>query len=95
MQRIMPYLQKLVSLLKRNVVLICIVIFGSMYGFLIYTSSKVASQVPSESKVNEQFQGVSSPKVDEDVANQLLLLEDQNIEVKTLFDAARENPFAE
>lgn len=95
MDRIKPQLQKLTTLLKQYVVLICIVIFGSMYGFLIYTSGKLAERTPSEAKVSEQFQGSSRPRLDESVAQKLIELQDQNIEVKTLFEEARQNPFAE
>jgi hypothetical protein len=95
MKNILLPLQKILGTFRQYIVILCIVIFGVMYGFLIYTSGKLASQTPSESKINEKFQGASRPKLDEAVADQLLELEDQNIEVKALFDEARENPFAE
>jgi hypothetical protein len=95
MNKITPIIQKILLASKRYIVVICILIFGAMYAFLIYTSGKLASQTPSETKVNEKFQGVSRPKLDESIAQQLEELEDQNIEVRALFDDARENPFAE
>lgn len=88
-------LQLLLALLKRYIVIIVIILFGAMYGYLIYTSGQEAARQPSESKVNEQFQGTSRPKLDESIANQLHELETQNIEVKSLFDEARDNPFSE
>lgn len=88
-------LQLLLALLKRYIVLVVIILFGAMYGYLIYTSGQEAAKQPSETKVNEQFQGVSRPKLDENVASQLYELESQNIEVKSLFDEARNNPFSE
>jgi hypothetical protein len=95
MKKITIQLQNMLAVLKRNVVLICFLIFGAMYGFLIYTSGQLAAKYPSEVKVNEQFQGASRPKLDESIARQLTELQDQNIEVKALFDEARQNPFAE
>ena len=95
MKRITDLLKNLLVFGRRYIVLVVIVLFGAMYGYLIYTSGQEAAKLPSEAKINEQFQGVSRPKINQQVAEQLYELESQNIEVKTLFDEARNNPFSE
>lgn len=95
MKQLQDKLQVLTVLGKRYIVLIVIIVFAAMYGFLIYTSSQQAERQPSEVEITTRFQGVKRPKVDESVARQLTQLEDQNIEIQTLFEAARSNPFAE
>lgn len=95
LKKLTDQLVKLLYLLKKYVVLVIIILFGGMYGYLIYTSGQEASRVPSEVKINEQFQGASRPKIDKNVAEQLHELESQNIEIKSLFDEARNNPFSE
>jgi hypothetical protein len=95
LKKLTDKLLQLLVLFKRYKVLVVLVLFGSMYGYLIYTSGQQAARQPSETKINEQFQGVSSPKLDKNVAQQLYELESQNIEIKSLFDEARNNPFSE
>lgn len=95
MKDLQQKLLSLTALVKRYVVVLVMVIFGGMYGFLIYTSSQQAERQPSEVEISNKFQGAKRPKLDESIAQQLTQLEDQNIEIQTLFEEARSNPFAE
>lgn len=95
MKDLQAKLQIASAFLRRFMTLIVIVIFAAMYGYLIVTSGRQASQQPAEAQVNEKFQGVSRPKIDEAVAERLKQLEDQNIETKAIFEEARNNPFSE
>lgn len=88
-------LQKLVGTLQRYAIVICFVIFGAMYAYLIHASSQQTANQPSDTEINEKFQGAKRPKVDESAARTLQQLSDQNIEVQALFDEARNNPFDE
>ncbi len=88
-------LQKLVAILQRYAVVICFAVFGAMYAYLIYASSQQTVNEPPDREINEKFQGTKRPKVDDSAARTLQQLEDQNIEVRALFDEARNNPFDE
>lgn len=95
MDKLQAQLQKITGYFRRYVVIICFLIFGAMYGYLIYTSGQQVASEPSEDQISTQFTGAKRPKVDEDAAETLVRLQDQNIEVQTLFNDARNNPFAE
>lgn len=88
-------LQKITGLLKRYAVIICFVIFGAMYAFLLYTSGQQVKEEPSEKQVTDKIQAIKRPKVDEAAVQTLMQLSDQNIEVQSLFNEARNNPFSE
>jgi hypothetical protein len=69
--------------------------FIGIYSFLVFRINTLARSDPSEDAVTEKLQTVKQPKIDRSAVEKLEQLEDQNIEVKTLFDNARQNPFAE
>lgn len=63
--------------------------------FLVFRINQFSNQVPSEDAVAERLQSVQRPRIDESVIEKIQQLQDQNIEVQSLFDQARNNPFAE
>lgn len=92
------YLAKLQPVLdfgRRYIVLIIIVAVGLVYGFLIYSSGKIAQQQPSQVKVTERYQGAKRPKIDQVIVKRLTELKDNNIQFQALIDGARQNPFSE
>ncbi|MBA2279096.1 hypothetical protein H0V99_01480 [Candidatus Saccharibacteria bacterium] len=95
MDKLNKQLHELLPKLKHYVPLLCILAFGVMYSYLLYTSGKLVKQEPSEFKIGQVYQGTPRPKIDAEVAKKLNDLQDQNIEVQTLFENARNNPFAE
>lgn len=95
MNKLTPQLQKLLEGLKRYAFIICFIVFGGMYGYIIFTAGQQAQIEPSESSVNDKYKAASRPKLDEDTARKLKSLESSNIEVKSIFDEARKNPFSE
>jgi predicted negative regulator of RcsB-dependent stress response len=67
----------------------------AVYGFLswrIYTLNQVAAD---ESAVTKQLKTAGVPKINEDVLKKIEQLQDNSVEVQTLFDQARSNPFQE
>lgn len=95
MEKYLPQLKKYVSPIKRHIVLICIVLIGAAYGYLIMTASSQTEVAPSETEIANKFQGTSRPKLDDSAAKRLEQLQEQNIEVQAIFDKARNNPFSE
>ncbi len=94
-EKLKASLMKLAGILRTHVVIIFFVIFGAMYGFLIFTSGQQAANTPSETQINEKLKTAKRPKVDENAAKTLEELRDQSIEVQALFNEARNNPFSE
>ncbi len=95
MQRLQPLLQNILGFLKRYCVILCAIIFGAMYGYLVFTAGQQAELEPSETAINEAFKGTSRPKLDESAAEQLRQLESSNNDVQSIFNEARNNPFSE
>lgn len=81
--------------LKRYIVFIFIITVMIIYGYLVFHINSLASQEPEEDAVTERLKTVQRPRIDEDALLKIQQLEDQNIQVKTLFQEARDNPFAE
>ncbi|TXG77328.1 hypothetical protein E6P97_01995 [Patescibacteria group bacterium] len=63
--------------------------------FMVFRINQLATLEPSDSAVEEKLQSVTRPKIDQAALDQIQKLQDQNVEVKSLFDDARRNPFSE
>lgn len=81
--------------LKKYVVFIFAMVVLLVYGYLVFHINTLASQEPSDDAVAERLKTVQRPKIDEDVVDKIEQLQDQNIQVQTLFQQARDNPFTE
>lgn len=89
--KILPVLQSL----RKYSPLMFIVALVSIYGFLVFRVNSLTSSELNEDAITEKLQTVKRPKIDQSAVEKLEQLEDSNIEVKTLFQHARENPFQE
>ncbi len=81
--------------LSKYLVFIFIMTVMIIYGYLVFHINTLASQEPAEDAVAERLKTVSRPRIDEDTLTKIEQLEDQNIQVQTLFQQARDNPFTE
>lgn len=81
--------------LKKYTLFICILLVLSIYLFLVWQIRHYATIEPSQTDVINKLNELNAPKLDQDAVNKVLQLEDQNIEVRTLFEEARQNPFQE
>lgn len=88
-------LKPMLDFLKRYVKFIFFITMILLAGFLVFRINHFSNQKPSEDAVAERLQGAQRPRIDQTVIDKIQLLQDQNIEVKSLFDQARNNPFAE
>ncbi len=88
-------IKPLFRFLKRYAVLIFIVAIVGIYGFLVFRINSLVQTEPSEDAVTEKLQNVKRPKIDQSAIDKIQQLQGQNIEVKSLFDQARNNPFSE
>lgn len=74
---------------------IIVLIVLTAYGFIIWQIRSYVIQSPAEIKVSEEVAKLNLPKVDEQAIQTIEQLEDSNIQVKALFENARQNPFVE
>lgn len=89
--KLTPLLQKV----NRYKTMIFFVILSVVFGYLIFSINSYASREPSEEAVTEKLTTVQRPKIDENAIKKIQLLEDQNVQIKSLFKDARDNPFSE
>lgn len=80
---------------KRYAVFISILAVLLIAGFFVLRINQYSRLEPSDSAVEERLQTVQRPKVDKAVLDKIQQLQDQNVQVQTLFDQARNNPFNE
>lgn len=81
--------------LKRYASFTVIISFLLVYAFLVLRINLLNRREPSDDAVTDKLQSVQRPKIDKDVLNKIQALEDQNVQVQTLFKQARDNPFSE
>lgn len=88
-------LNRLLAVAQRHALFLGIVGFGILYGYIIMQISTITTREPEQTKISEQLKAVPRPKVDKEVAKTIEGLESQNVNVQTIFNDARENPFSE
>jgi hypothetical protein len=64
-----------------------------IYAFLIVRISVLSQASPSEDAIAEQSNTIKRLKLDETSIVKIEQLEGQNVEVKSIFEKARDNPF--
>ena len=84
-----------IAKINRFKIIIFVLLVVSVYGYIVLTISNLSNAQPSPDQLNQQNISIKSAKVDKKVILQLQQLQDNSINVKTLFDDARDNPFQE
>lgn len=90
-QKLAPALQ----VVKRYLAFIFAAFFLGTYAFLMLRINTLARTEPDDDAVAEKLQTVQRPKLDQSAVDRIEQLEDQSVDVKTLFNNARQNPFSE
>ncbi len=88
-------LKPVLNRLRQYSVFIFILAFLSIYVFLVQRIGHLIQDEPSQIVVDSQVKPINRLKIDQKAVQQITDLESQNIEVKSLFDQARQNPFTE
>jgi hypothetical protein len=84
-----------ILLIKKYASFLFILIFLMIYVYLVQRIGYLIQQEPSQSAIDSKAKPVNQLKVDQDAVRKITDLESQNIEIKSLFDQARDNPFTE
>lgn len=91
LERIKP----IITLLKRYVVMIFILGFLGVYTYLVMRVNTLVQTEPTTDQLSEKLKDIKRTKIDQSAIKSIEQLQDQNIEVKSLFEHARDNPFSE
>jgi hypothetical protein len=79
----------------RYAAVLFIVLLVGVYTFLVFQILAARNATPSTDDVTAKLQGVTTPHIDPGVVGEIQSLQDNSVNVKTLFDQARSNPFQE
>lgn len=80
---------------KSYAVFIFVIGFLAIYGFVVFRINMLSRVEPDESAITEKVNSVQRPRIDQATLDKIQQLRSENIEVKSLFDHARDNPFNE
>ncbi len=83
------------QMLARYVVLWFVLLLVVVYGYVAFRVVMAHEARPNEADVSAEVQATATPHIDQQSIAQLQSLQDHNVNVQTLFDAARSNPFKE
>ncbi len=87
--------QLLLKKSARYAAFILILILLGMYSFLVLRINSLTRGEPSDDAVKEKLQTVSRPKIDKTAVDKIQRLQDNSVQVQSLFQTARDNPFHE
>lgn len=79
--------------LKKYMVFACVMLVLVAYGFLVFRINNYVSHEPDDEVVSERLDNLRRPKIDQSTINKIQQLQETNVQVKALFDQARDNPF--
>lgn len=88
-------LKMLLVALRGHLVVISVVLFASLCAYLLVLATTLLQAQPKATDLTERANAASSPKVSKDIVETIEGLEDRNVQVQTIFEDARENPFTE
>ena len=94
-QSFIPRLNKFKKSVTRNSFFIYILIVLAAYTFLVIRINLLNRSEPTDEAVAEKLQSVQRPKLEPELLKKIQDLQDQNVEVQSLFKQARDNPFSE
>ena len=87
-------IQPLINFLKKDSVVIFLVIVAIIFGFLIWRIGSLAGAEPKQDALDEKLLSVVRPKIDQDSINKIKALQAQNVDIQSFF-VDRNNPFQE
>lgn len=80
---------------KRYVAILFLLLVAAVYSFILLQISSLSNAQPSPGAANAQAQASATPHIDPNVIKQIQNLQDHSVNVQTLFNQARNNPFQE
>jgi nitrate reductase NapE component len=86
--------QVLQTALHLRVILFLVLLVG-LYGFIGWRISSLADAEPGPAAIAAKESKASTPHIDQAVVDKVKQLEDNSVNVQTLFNEARQNPFRE
>lgn len=92
---IVAKLQNFSIFIKTYVMFVFVLVVFLIFSFFVFRINQINNLEPTATEIEEKLQTVQRPKIDKAVLDKIEQLQGQNIEVRSLFDQARKNPFSE
>lgn len=89
--KLLPIIERL----KHSTNLVFFLVVALVLGYLLLQINLLSSSEPSSDEVTTKLLEIKRPRVDEKTVKILNDLEDNNTQVQSIFQQARENPFSE
>lgn len=84
-----------INIVRRYLLIIFIIIFALIYGFLVFRVNSLNRLEPTDEALTEKLSATKRPKINQDDIDKIQQLQDNSVEVQSLFNQARNNPFQE
>ncbi len=94
-KNIVAKLQSYLPKLKKYVTFIFVITVLFIFSFFVFRINQISRAEPTDQEIEDKLQTVRRPKIDQALLDKIEKLQSQNIEVRSLFDTARNNPFSE
>lgn len=88
-------LQQLLVSLRAHLIVLSVILFAGLCAYLLLLTATLLQAEPEAAAISEQANAVSSPKVSQEIVQTINSLEDRNVQIQTIFEEARDNPFTE
>lgn len=88
-------LKPLLAKLNEYAVFVFIIVSLLCMSYLVFRINQLSKLEPSDTALTEKLQTTPRPRVDEDLVRNIEKLRDESVQVQTLFEQARDNPFSE
>lgn len=72
-----------------------LIFVGLLYGFVFTQISSLSDREPTSLDIQNKINAARLPHIDQTVVDHLQALQDNSVNVKSLFNEARNNPFQE
>jgi hypothetical protein len=78
---------------RRFSFILFVIFVALLYGFVLLRTNSLNNAQPTSDAVTNQIQAAKVPHIDKSVVRQLESLHNNSVNVQTLFNEARSNPF--
>lgn len=95
LDKLLPQLKTLGARFAKYKLFSFFIVFMLLCGFLVFRINELNNQNPSSDQVDTKLQASTRPHIDQAAIDKIQHLKDNSVQVKTLFDTSRSNPFHE
>lgn len=92
-EKIINKLQPVKIFIVRYAVIIFIISAAAIFGFMTLQISRYSNAEPTSDQIEEKKNSLKQVKLNDEAVQKIQELEDKNINIESLFNNGRDNPF--